>query len=190
MATKAQLIQLVKNAIGDQNRDRLVAFHLGMVFEQLLGQVYGRDPEQLNYYCQDFDCHIYQKGTMNYVLFPKKVIHFSDLKKGCRAISYTDDSSLRFVPVSLLGRRIYPSINTGDKSIGFEVKTDRAIFDNLPAAIKEVTLSLVIAFNQYANDDEIPLPSGISETLIQMAVASMKNEQVPINIHKTPKQTV
>lgn len=179
---KDAYIQLVKDATGNQFKDRTIAVQIGMALEQLWGQVWAKDPNQLDQYTKDFTVPV----TGNYVKFPKRIVQFKDLKKGCRSISTTDGTTVQFVPVSLLGRKIYPSINTGDTSIGFEVKTDRAIFDNLPDEIKEVVVSLVIPFDQFEMTDDIPAPSGVNELIVQFAVDSLLGKGVPLSIFKTP----
>jgi len=188
---KSFYIQEVKDATENQFKERTIAVKIGAVIEQLLGQLFSAHPDQLNFWTQDFIVPVTRSGKSSYALFPKRVIHFSDLKKGCRSINTEGDNSVQFVPVSLLGRKIYPTINTGDTSIGFEVKTDRVIFDNLPDEIKNVVLSLVIPFDQYLLTDDIPAPSGVNETIIQMTVQALTGKEVPINIHKsTPAQKI
>jgi hypothetical protein len=52
-----------------------------------------------------------------------------------------------------------------------------------------VVLSLVIPFDQNSLTDDIPAPSGVNETIIQMTVQALQGKEVPINIHKsTPAQ--
>ena len=182
---KGEYIQLVKDGTNNRFKDRTIAIHIGLVLEQMLGQLYQAHPEQLDFYTKSFIITVNKTGKSPYILFPKKIMHFSDLKKGCRSINTTGDTSVQFVPVSLLGRKIYPAINTGDTSIGFEVKTDRAIFDNLPDEITEVVASLVIPFNQWDLTDDIPSPSGVNELIIQFAIDSLNGKDIPVNIHKT-----
>jgi hypothetical protein len=186
---KSNYIQLVKDGTGNRFKDRKIAVHLGLVFEQLLGQLYTAHPDELDFYCKDFTVPVEKNDQFSYATFPRRIMHFSDLKKGCRSINTSGDVSTQFVPVSLLGRKIYPSINVGDKTIGFEVKTNKAIFDNLPAEIKEVVLSLVIPFDQWEMTDDIPTPSGMNEIVIQFAIDSLNGKEIPLNIHKTPTKT-
>jgi hypothetical protein len=183
---KNQIIQLVKDGSQNRFKDRTCALHIGLIWEQMLGQLYSAHSEELDYYTTPLKAQVVRNGKNVYALFPKRAIHFSDLKKGCRSINTEGDVTVQFVPVSLLGRKIYPSINTGDKSIGFEVKKDRAIFDNLPDEINEVVLSLVLPFDVYDGNDDVPMPSGVNELIIQFAIDSLNGKDIPINIHKTP----
>ncbi len=183
---KNQIIQLVKDGSQNRFKDRTCALHIGLVWEQMLGQLYSAHSDELDFYATPLKSQVVRTDKNVYAVFPKRAIHFSDLKKGCRSINTTGDVSVQFVPVSLLGRKIYPTINIGDKSIGFEVKKDRVIFDNLPDEIKEVILSLVIPFDQFANDEDVPMPSGVNDLVINFAIDSLNGKDIPINIHKTP----
>jgi hypothetical protein len=183
---KSEYIQLVKDGTNNRFKDRTIAVHLSLIFEQLFGQLYTNSPEQIDQYTTDFTIPVTRNGKVAYIIFPKQVVHFKDLKKGCRSINTTGDSTVQFVPVSLLGRKIYPTINTGDTSIGFEVKTDRAIFDNLPDEIKDVSASLVVPFSQHELTDNVPAPSGVNELIIQFAIDSLNGKDIPVNIHKSP----
>ena len=188
---KSFYIQQVKNGTDNQFQERTIAVTIGAIFEQLLGQLYASRPEQLDFWTSNFKVTVSRSGKYSYALFPKRIIQFTDLKKGCRSINTEGDTSVQFVPVSLLGRKIYPTINTGDKSVGFEVKTDRVIFDNLPDEINELVLSLVIPFDEYNFSDDIPAPSGVNETIIQMSIQALTGKEVPINIHKSqPAQKI
>ena len=185
---KGQIIQACKDGSENKFHDRTVALHVGMIWEQLLGQLYSSHPEELDFYTTPLKAEVIRDGKTAYALFPKRAIHFSDLKKGCRSINTEGSTEVQFVPVSLLGRKIYPAINIGDKSIGWETKKDRAIFDNLPDEINEVILHLVMPFDEYGMLEDVPMPSGVNETIIQMSIASLTGKEVPINIHKTPQQ--
>ena len=52
--------------------------------------------------------------------------------------------------------------------------------------IKEVVLSLVLPFDVYDGNDDVPMPSGVNELIIQFAIDSLNGKDIPINIHKTP----
>lgn len=181
---KSEYIQLVKDGVGTMFKDRTIAIHIGLVFEQVFGQVYASDPQQLDFYTKEYTCSVIDEKPYPYVMLPKKIVHFKDLKKGVRSVCYPHDTEIRFVPVSGVGQKVYAKLTGGiDKSIGFEVKTNKVFLERKPDG-DELTLSLVIPFQEWDMEDDIPAPSGMAENIIQMAISSVKGEGIPQNIHK------
>jgi hypothetical protein len=183
------ILQLVKDGSGNQFRERTIALHAEMVWETYIGQLFGQNPEQLNFYTKSFVVPVVPKDDENsiaYSILPKRIVQVRDAKKGVREITYTKNPGLKFVPVTLLQRKIYPEMEVGavDDTVGYEVMTNKVLYDNIDPAIKEVQMRLCLPFSQWDINDDLPLPEGIAALIIQETISSMKGEGVQPNMYK------
>ena len=189
---KGEIIQLTQDATGNLFRVRTIALHIEKVWDQYTGQIFLQNPNEHNFYTKIFpDVPVVPVSNTNaiaYSIFPERIVQINDVRKGCREITLSKSPELKFVPVSMLGRKIYPKLEVGylDKTIGFEVMTDRVLYDKIPSSIQKVTMRLCIPFSRWQMTDDIPMPSGISSLIIDATIASMKGESIPMNqYHKT-----
>ena len=191
--TKGEIIQLIKDATGNMFRDRTISLHVEKIWDQYTAQIFMQNPNEHNFYTKSYpDVQVVPVSNTNaiaYSLLPERIVQINDTRKGCREITLLKSPDLKFVPITMLGRKIYPKLEVGylDKTIGFEVMTDRVLYDKPMKDISVVNMRLCIPFSRWAITDDIPLPSGISSLIIDAAVSSIKGESVPLNVYHKPK---
>ena len=190
---KGEIIQLIKDATGNLFKDRTIGLHVEKIWDQYTGQIFLQNPNEHNFYTKSYPkvpvVPVSHSNTIAYSIFPERIVQINDTRKGCREITLSRSPDLKFVPITMLGRKIYPKLEVGylDQTIGFEVLTDRVLYDKMPSSVTEVSMRLCIPFSRFQMFDDIPLPAGISSLIIDAAISSMKGESIPMNQYHKPK---
>ena len=186
---KGKVIDQVKDMTGNKFHDRTVAVHIEDAFNTVVGQLFKGDPNQWDLYCQSFTVDVDNVKPRPYALLPKRIIQTPDVANGVRRIFSTDDDNLDYVPMPYNGFQFYGilQLDDVDDSVGYAVRTDRVEFFNLPSIIKQVRMELVLPWSEWDDSQDIPLPSGVANLIIQQAVATLSNQPVETNIYKPKK---
>lgn len=185
---KKEIIDLVKDAAGMRFGDRTVMHHVGLAFEQVIGQLFKQNPNQLDFFTKDYTVPVVHVSPRPYSLLPERIIQFSDTSAGVRRILYTDDDNIDFVPVPAYYFQLEDNLDVGcvDTSVGYYVRINKVEYSNsMPRVIKDVRMELVIPFSQYADNDDLPLPAGASENILAMALSTLRKETPETNVHKS-----
>ena len=186
---KGKAIDQVKDMTGNKYHDRTVSVHLEQAFLTVAGQLFKSDPSSWDLYVKSYTLPVTQSKPRPYITLPVRTIETSDTANGVRRIFYTEDDDLSFVPIPANGAQFYSLLNLDDidDSIGYLVKSQIVEFWNMPSIVKEVRVEIVPAWDEYADTDDIPLPSGVANLIIQQAVATLSSQPVETNIYKPKK---
>jgi len=186
---KGKMTDLIKDATGRKFGDRTVSLHTETAFDTVVGQLFARDPNQWDIYCQPFTVDVANVKPRPYAILPKRIIQTPDVANGVRRIFSTNDDGLDYIPMPYNGFQFYGELKLDDvdDSVGYAVRADRVEFFNMPAITKQVRMELVLPWSEWDDAQDIPLPSGVANMIIQQAVATLSNQPVETNIYKPRK---
>ena len=186
---KGKMTDLIKDATGNKFKDRTINLHIENAWNTVVGQLFKSDPSSFDLYVKSYTIPVTPSKPRPYITLPVRTIETNDTANGVRRIFYADDDDLSFVPIPASGAQFYSLLNldTIDDSIGYLVKSQIVEFWNMPSIVKEVRVEIVPAWDEYADTDDIPLPSGVANLIIQQAVATLSNQPVETNIYKPKK---
>ena len=187
MATKAQIVEQIKVALGMDFGNRTVAMYIDQSFNTVAGQLFKQNPNQYDFYAKTYIIPITHAHPHSYAILPVPVIQTTDNANGVRQIYPMCEDELAFAPMPKSGHQIYNKLTVGKvcKVVGYNLKTDRIEFlKNLPDDIKEVKAELVRPFSAYDDEEEVPLPDGSADLIIQMVMQMMNKQDVKTNIYK------
>jgi hypothetical protein len=188
---KKELIDLVKDAAGLKYSDRTVMHHIGIAFEQVIGQIFRQNPGQLDFFTKDYTVPVVHVPPRPYSTLPERIIQFSDTSAGVRRILYLDNDDIDFVPVPAYYFQLEDNLDVGsmDSSVGYYVRSSKIEYSkSMPLAVKEVRMELVIPFSQYSDNEDFPFPAGAGENVIAMALSTLKSEVPETNVNKPAKK--
>lgn len=187
---KSQMIQLVKDAVGTSFGDRTVELHLSDMFSTIAGQLFAKDPGQFNYFTKRVTVPVVNRvGTL-----PVPVIHTPGNAKGViRVMPSGADSccqdNTEFQPIPYFALNSSTDANNQSWFVGYAVSKGTLRFTrSLPSAVTELLADVVAEFSAYDRDEDIQLPSGVEQMIVDSTVQAFKNSPAYSNVFKTPKQ--
>lgn len=190
MATKQNLIDLVYWRIkrtSPVTYERLVIEQaMARAWNQLLHDTFGKNLTFLDFYAKEYTTQtVSQDATTKqyYVTLPEAIVQLPDRGEGVRSVVPADQdfstpsgTGVSYVPISNFDMRVKRNTDVGKAEsdvVGYSVHFDKIWFDENMTATKasaKVHLKLVIPFDAYASTDEVPVPSGKDEALVQMTM--------------------
>jgi hypothetical protein len=184
--TKGQIIAQIQLALGIEFHSRTIAAYIDQAFNQVVGQLFRQNPNQYDFYAKSYTIDVVQQCPTSYALLPVAIIQTPDNAQGIRQVYSTGENNLDFVPVPKFWFQLGKKLIAGKvmKQIGYFPKTDRIEFMNIPTAVTQVRAELVRPFTAYDDDEQVPLPDGSADMIIQMVFQMMNKEQVKTNIYK------
>ena len=191
MIQKQALIELVRSRIvGEYSSkdigklgDRKLAYFIGRVYNSLLVEALSRNFTNTDMYTKEYTAvDIEQDGTTNiyYSTLPADIISIPR-RAGSGVISIDSDTgtSVEFVPMTHGHLQVIDGleVDTIDDVVGYVVRNGRIEYKGMTATIASstVTMLLVIPFEAYANTDDITIPTGTDEALIQRVIQLLIN---------------
>lgn len=184
--TKQQIIDTVFNDLRKAKPDveyprRLVEFNLGMAWNQILYNTFRKDLSFLGFYAKEYlNVAVTLNGSTGVYssTLPAAIVQLPDKSAGVRRISRMTEDSMRFVPMSesLAQQKSGLEVDRVTSKIGFIVRYNRVEYDdNMTAAIAagNVKMSLVIPFDAYTWNENLPIPAGQDEELVRLAMQFM-----------------
>jgi len=186
---KTKLIFLVKDKIGTQTGDRTIALELENAINQVLGQLFARDLSQWNAYAKPFIADIVRTDVRPFALHPVRVIQTPEVNNGIVAIYSEKEDDRKYESMPMNGLMTYEKLGLGNltDTVGFVVYAEKVEFWNLPPSVEKVREFIVRPFSEWDDNEDFPLPAGAAETVIQMAIDSIKGNQIENNIYKSKK---
>ena len=186
---KEQLIHLCLDILGLRFGDRTLALHIENAWNTVVGQTFRKDCQQFDFYSKPYEVDVVH-GNRPYSILPESIIQTIDHANGVRRITPLDSNKFDFVPIPSIALLAFDAVDLGDvtDSIGYYVKHDKVEYWNMPSYIKKVRMELVIPFSKWDDLDDIPLPDGTAEQIVQMACLSYRGGNVQTDIHTKSEQ--
>ena len=186
---KSKLVDMMKDAAGVKFSDRSLVAHLDNAFNTVAGQIYVREPSQLDYFARKFIVDIVHDPFRFYSLYPCEVVMGIDTAKAVRHVYPTGNDRIDFVPIEETGVDIFSAVDLDmiDSSVGYIPKSDRCEYWNLQKHICKVVQYIVVPFSEWSDTDDIPLPMGVADQIIQLALSTFRGQAAETNIYKKTK---
>ena len=172
-----QLIELIKLRLPDNNWDEnVIRLNISLGFNQIFYDTFRKDISNLDLYAKEYKniAISYDSATDKYYsLIPvDSFVQFPDPQEGIRRISGMKGKTIQFVPVKGDAAKIFEgdiALSIGD-IIGYSVTNERIEYHWMKEGMDKVKMDIVRSFEAYNDEDEIHIPSGKDEQLIQLIV--------------------
>lgn len=202
MATKQNLIdsaywKVAKIKPGLKFNRKLIEQYIARAWNQVLHDAFRKDLTFLDFYAKNYKAQTVTQDVdtkQYYTELPEAIVQLPDKSEGVREVSLaTEDydtplgTGIDFMPVSDTAMRLKDNIDAGlseSSVIGYAVRYDRIWYDRgMTAGIAAggVNLKLVIPFDSYGATEQIPVPSGKDEQLIELTARFMLMAEIPQN---------
>ncbi len=184
---KDVLVQQVKDICGLEFSDRSVALHLSNVFSQVVGQLFNADNNQYNYYTKRVTLPVTNRVAE--ITIP--IIQTRSNAKGIVRIlpvssdAACDPDDTEFYPSPSYSLNSSSDANHINGFVFYVVTGTTVRFNrSLPKDVTQVLADVVVSFDAYEDEEEISLPAGVAQTIIDGAVAAIKGDPSSSNIYK------
>jgi len=172
---KEKIVQLVADAVGENFALRTVALHIENAYNSIVGQIFASNPNQLDFYAKPYEVAITRNKGRVFANIPVAIIQSPDNARGVRSIS-DKDGTCRFYAVPLYALRSSCDAAKLSGFVFYGVKTSIVEFLNLPKQVDSVMMDLVIPFSLWDDSEDIPIPSGVADNIIALAMQTLNKE--------------
>lgn len=192
MATKRELIYWVKEKI-DSTRESVelhpdhVMYALNSAWNQILYSTFRKNIGMLDFYAKDYvsQTAVANADTGKYeITLPENIVQLPHITAGVRNVTVDEWEDVEFVPQSEEENMLMYDSDTYnvDDVITYHVRADKIIFGQESGDVSgyDFRLSLVIPFKDYADSDEVPIPSGQDVELINIAVQILTQPEIKV----------
>ena len=185
--TKEILVDLVHIRLNERFHKKTIEYNIGRAWNQLMYDTFRKNPDDLDLYAKQYTASVSDDATTaaEYITMPAAFVQLPD-DEHIRRISPLQDTTNVFDPVSIASQSRFNNLDVSlisERPTTYIVKHNRVEFDDLAADVKAagVLIDLVVAFEEYDDDDNVNIPSGKDETLINLVTQFLENTQ-PDNI--------
>lgn len=199
--TKREWIDYVKEHVGklDPSRDfhkNTISRAISIAYENFVYNTYRSKPYELDVLGVEYDVSVsYDSNKKRYYsTLPCDVVVINKTGSGVINISTKMGLGYEFVPMYLQEIRMISDLEVDEMTgeIGFALVGDTILYSSLMTsgiASAGVTITVVQQFYEYGLDDNISIPAGQGEQLLQavLSVLSIKNEEVLLNNNENVK---
>lgn len=196
--TKKQWVELVNRRFQNRWHPKYIEFYLARVLNELLFQAFSST--NYTYYDQfvkvyrDVDVSYDETYKEFYIDLPEEIIQVPGISGGVRSIEANiGELDIIFVPVTINQAKVYKGLEAGqhNSTIFFTVQNTKVefIWDMRLAKIKKLKLRLCIPFNKYDDDDNINIPLGLEQSLIEKTVAALQNKPIDELVNDSNERT-
>lgn len=186
MIVKKAFIELIRERISGEYAskqigkvgDRKLAYYIGRAYNSALISIYARNLTSYDPYTREYTnvAIDYDSNTeMYYSTLPAKIIILPRRAgNGVMWISGMTSKSVEFVPITNGHLKVMDGLEVDqlDDVIGYVYRNGRIEYWGMTSAIAadDVRMGLVIPFEEYDMEDEVPLPVGADEMIMQSVV--------------------
>jgi len=196
--TKKQLVELVNRRFQNRWHPKYIELYLARVLDELMFQAFSSI--NYTYYDQfvkvywDVDVSYNEEHKEYYITLPEEIIQIPGISGGVRSIEpNSGELDILFVPVTINQAKVYKGLEAGqhNSTIFYTVQNTKIefIWDMRMGSIKKLKLRLCIPLNKYEDDDNINIPLGLEQTLIEKTVAAIQNKPLDDMINDSNERT-
>jgi len=179
--TKIQLIDFIRLRTGEKYVRNDIIHAIDKMYNQILCDIASGDEFDFvtkAYY--DVDVTLDATTERYSSDLPAPILQVQGLTDGVRNINTVKGTEFSFFPITedeweLYRGTLADTINT---KIGYMVKRNEVWYYNFNTTISKVRMELVVPFSEFSNTDEVPLPAGKDQTLVQ-GVIDLLTQTVP-----------
>lgn len=182
---KAQWIELVNRRFQNQWHPKYIELYLSRVINELLFQAFSNTNFQFYdqfvkvYY--DVEVKYDQAHREYYIDLPEEIVQVPGIAGGVRSVEPNQgDLDILFTPVTINQAKTYKGLeaSTQGTTLFFTVRNTviEFVYDMRLSTLKKVKLRLCIPFNKYDDDDNINIPLGMEQSIIEKTVTAIQNK--------------
>lgn|SRR5512133_240547 len=185
--TKAELRDFLKHRLGGIRDDakfhpKVIEASIDRAWNQIIYDTFRKNLDLMGFYCKEYkNVAISFDSATNryYCTLPANIIQLPDLGNGVRRISSMKGHGSSFYPVSEAQRELMEGLEVTQVSndVPFVVRETKVEFGDIDildysastsSTQSRVRMSLVIPFWEYADTDEVHIPAGKDEQLVEL----------------------
>ena len=183
--TKGQLVELVNRRFQNRWHPKYIEFYLSRVLNELLFQAFSATNytfyDQFTKIYWDVDVKFDEGHNEYYIDLPEEIIQVPGISSGVRSVEpNSGELDILFVPVTVNQAKVYKGLEAGtmNETLFYTVQNTKIefIWDMRLSSIKKLKLRLCIPLNKYGDTDNINIPLGLEQSLVDKTVASLQNK--------------
>lgn len=171
---KDKFIELVKTSVfsGTATVDRMdvadprrIELDITAALNTIFFKIFKKDPSNLDRYSKQYLSVpvLYESSTqIYYSILPANVIQFPVVGDGIWNINTMTGRDVTFNPIEMGNQEFLfdSEWKEIDDVIGFSLNGNRVDYFNFDPMITAVKMNLIVAFTEWAIDEDVPIPSG------------------------------
>lgn len=195
---KAQWVELVNRRFQNQWHPKYIELYLSRVINELLFQAFSNTNfifyDQFVKVYYDVDVKYDAVHKEYYIDLPEEIIQVPGISGGVRSIeSNQGELDILFTPVTINQAKVYKGLeaSTQGTTIFFTVRNSvvEFVYDLRLMTLKKVKMRLCIPFNKYEDEDNINIPLGMEQSIIEKTVAALQNKPLDELINDSNERT-
>jgi hypothetical protein len=159
--------------------ERRVTLDIAAALNTIFFQIFKKEPSNLDRYTKEYlNVPVLQNPDtlMYYSILPAKTIQFPRVTDGLWEVSDMQDIGVNFIPTKQHERMFFSSTDAGKISsvINYVLNGNivRYYGNTTPPAV--VRMSLAVDFTEWGDTEDVPLPAGQDQNIINMIVSEFK----------------
>jgi len=175
--TKEVLIELLNRRFGNKHHPELISANISRAWNQILKQTYRDNPDELDacakeYFIETGDLLTDTNTSIVYFLLPASSV-LLPYNEHIRDVRPKQDTENVYHRVSISERSVLNGLDFDsitERGTTYIIKGSKIELEELSAAHKAagIILVMVVSFDEYDDTDEIYIPGGMDQTLIQL----------------------
>jgi hypothetical protein len=195
---KAEVVELINRKFQNRWHPKYVEFYISRVLNELLFQSFSVTNytfyDQFTKVYYDVDVSYDEIHKEYYITLPEEIIQVPGISSGVRSIEpNSGEIDIMFAPVTINQAKVYKGLEAGqqNETLLYTVQNKKIefIWDMRLANIKKLKLRLCIPFDKYGDDENVNIPLGLEQTLVDKTYASMQNKPVDDTVNDGNEKT-
>jgi hypothetical protein len=159
--------------------ERRVELDIAAAFNTIYFQIFKKEPSNLDRYSKSYyNVPVLQDSNtlIYYSNLPAKVIQFPTVGDGVWSINEMQATGINFVPMKQHDRMFMGSTDVGKitTSTGYIVTNNIVQYFGNTTLPSVVRMDLVVDFTEWLSSEDVPIPAGQDQNLINMIVSQFK----------------
>src|SRR6056297_90169 len=189
MIQKKKLIELIKHRLEGESETKnlgklhpvVIEYNIGRTYNTLVTDAIRRNVDNADTFAveyqsvaisQDASTEIYYSTLpANIIIIPKKA------ESGVVTIQSMTNRAIQFVPITNGQWKVMDGLEVDsiDDVVGYTFKNGRVEYYNMTStiALSAVRMELVLPFEEYDDDDDVPIQSGYDDLLFEQVVKKL-----------------
>jgi len=173
---KLELIEAINDRLPIKKHPEIISIYLGRAFNQIVYETFSKDFSNLDLYTRVYDVDVKydEERDVYYSELPVSVIQLPIPGDGVISIQTKKGKSIEFAAkkAGMLPIHYRLEVSSLDGPIPYYIMNGRIEYETRYglSEVKQVTLRLIPQFEQYDMMDEIHIPSGKDERMLELTV--------------------
>lgn len=194
---KIEYLEAINERLQNKFHLQTLAIYLSMAYNQIIYLTFRKDIDNLDLYSKrydDIDVKYDQERDMYYSDLPATIIQLPGAGDGVRRIATKQGRKIEFVPVGNILQLVHNDLEVGQ----MEGPTPFRVIDsnvveyttkNGIDQVDKVTMYLAVQFEEFGMMDEINIPSGQDQTIMDLIIQFSQGKPVEKEINDQSDKT-